>query len=415
MDATKKVLMVAFDFPPCQSAGVQRTLKFCEYLPRLGWQPIVLTVQERAHAKIDTRLGIPEELEPFVFRAFGLDTRQHLSIKGKYLEMMARPDQFMTWYRPAVALGKKLIRQYQPDALWSTFPYSTAHRIACKLHSWSGLPWIADFRDPFADLHTQTTSPNRAARKVDESAVIAAQQLVFTTQKTAELYLSSYPALSQDKVNVIENGYNEEVFQTVAARLQNESETAAGPFTLTYSGNLYGQGRSPKALFKAIQQLSERGVLVPGKFVLSFRGVSNVDDFQPALSEMGISDLVRFLPSVSYEESIAEMLTSDALLLLQGEVFNNQIPGKAYEYLRSRKPILALTDQQGATADLLSDVPHALIADIEQTDAIADALERLVTLEVKDNFDVQRYSRYERATALGGLLDRVTELELEGS
>ena len=99
------------------------------------------------------------------------------------------------------------------------------------------------------------------------------------------------------------------------------------------------------------------------------------------------------------------MMEADALLLLQGAEFNNQIPGKAYEYLRSRKPILALTQGEGATAQLVSDVAHAKVADINNVSEIQSAVESLRELAVDDAFDVSRYGRKNRSSQLVSILN----------
>ena len=106
-----------------------------------------------------------------------------------------------------------------------------------------------------------------------------------------------------------------------------------------------------------------------------------------------------------YQESIEEMQTADVLLLLQGGIFENQIPGKVYEYIRLGKPILALTSPGSATELLLRDLPHALTVDIENPADIGIALDALETLSVGPDFDVSRYSRYERTRELAALLD----------
>jgi hypothetical protein len=102
----KKILMIAFHFPPFSgSSGVQRTLRFVQHFPALGWQPLVLSAQALAFEKTSPDLlsEVPESV--LVERAFALDTARHLQIKGRYLGWMARPDRWVSWQFDAVRRG----------------------------------------------------------------------------------------------------------------------------------------------------------------------------------------------------------------------------------------------------------------------------------------------------------------------
>ena len=145
----KRLLMIAYHFPPLAgSSGIQRTLRFVQHLPKFGWEPMVLSAHPRAYERTsdDLMADIPEGA--IVRRAFALDTARHLSIAGRYIGAMARPDRWVSWKIGAVHEGMRLIRQFRPQAIWSTYPIATAHLIGAELQKRSGLPWIADFRDP---------------------------------------------------------------------------------------------------------------------------------------------------------------------------------------------------------------------------------------------------------------------------
>src|SRR4051812_8923822 len=145
---TKRILLVAYHFPPVQgSSGLQRTLKFAQYLPSFGWQAAVLTAHPRAyeHVTADQVDDIPAST--FVRRAFALDTARHLSIRGAYPRALALPDRWVSWWFGAVPAGLALIRRFKPDVIWSTFPIATAHLVGLTLAHLTRLPWVADFRD----------------------------------------------------------------------------------------------------------------------------------------------------------------------------------------------------------------------------------------------------------------------------
>jgi len=357
--------MIALDFPPCHSAGVQRTLSFVNHLPQSGWEPIILTAMPAIYDNVS---GSYEGDSQKVFRAFGLNTLKHLSFKGKHFAWMTKPDRFFSWYWHAVHVGKAMIKEFKPDIIWSTFPCSTTMKIAGALQKDSGLPWVADFRDPFSGVNPYVRVDNKPGAEIDEYTVLSATQLVFSTDKTAELYKSFYSGLRENRVNVITNGFNEHDFREAVLRVKGKRKNPT--FTLLHSGTIYPVGRDPHCLLDAISELRNKTNLLTNAQVL-FRGARPSAAIDIFLKKEKLEEVVLFKAAISFEDSIDEMLMADVLVLLQGEMFNNQIPGKAYEYLRSGKPILALTHSEGATASLLRSFPGVYLADMNsKTDAI---------------------------------------------
>jgi glycosyltransferase involved in cell wall biosynthesis len=228
---------------------------------------------------------------------------------------------------------------------------------------------------------------------------------VFTTQHAANLYREVYSITECPKIVVIENGFNEDIFTLVDEELLFQRAQENETFSLLHSGELYG-GRDPSLLFQAIKNLQRTHLDFPN-FELVFRGASDAQHYSNVVQDLNIDPLVRFLPKQSYHGSIEEMLSSKALLLLQSELFNNQVPGKVYEYLRARKPILALTKPGSATASLLAGVEHAVVADIDSADEIADALAKILSVNVEPDFNSDRYNRFSRTEMLASVLDRL--------
>lgn len=396
----KRILMVALDFPPCKSAGVQRTLKFAEYLMEFGWEPIILTVDESAHEQLDHSQEVPAGIK-HVYRSFSYNASRDFSIKGKYLSIMKEPDRWWTWRYSAVPLGKELIKKYQPDVIWSTYPVSTAHSIANKLANYSGLPWIADYRDPVQSRYDNSIKPVlNIAQNIEAKVLNNAAKVVFTTQQASTLYQSIYPDLPLNKFHVIENGFDEGNFQL--EDVQSGVSENTKKFTLLHSGAVYQNGRDPVEIFKAIAALKTKGLIAEDSFELVFRGISG-ELYTDIINSLGIEKLIQFKPSISYVESLNEMMAADALLLIQGALFRNQIPGKLFEYIRSNKPILALTSKIGATSELLEDVEVAYSA--EYADEVSLAIEQLMRTETCERKNIARFSRYEKTRELVTLLD----------
>src|SRR6056297_1496636 len=194
----RTVLIIAFHFPPvASSSGMQRALKTVRYLREDGWRPVVLTADPRGYeATTDSQLAeIPDDVP--VRRAFCLDAKRHFAIRGSYPGFLAWPDAWITWYPFAVAAGRRLIREHQPAIIWSTFPISTANLVARSLSQWSGLPWIADLRDPMTlDGYPPQPMRFRLVRRIDCSTMKHAAHVVFTADYTRRIYTDRYPAIA---------------------------------------------------------------------------------------------------------------------------------------------------------------------------------------------------------------------------
>jgi hypothetical protein len=392
--------MIALDFPPCQSAGVQRTLKFAEYLAKLGWQPVVLTVKKEVYRSIDTQVSISKDIK--VYRCQSLDSAEDLSIKGKYFAWSKVPDRWWSWAITAIPLGKKLVDKYQPDVIWSTYPVSTAHFIAYRLEQYSGLPWVADYRDPLQCRYDNNVHQySFVAKWIEKKTIQHSTKTIFTTKQAAQLYYRLYPDEQLNKFCVIENGFDESNFDGVI----DIDNSVVAKYTLLHSGAVYPNGRDPLLLFKAISELKKQSKVDENNFELIFRGATR-DLYLPSLVKLDILDLVDFRPNVSYKQSISEMLSSSGLLLIQGRLFNKQIPGKAYEYIRCNKAILALTPKTGATAELLLRLDSTEI--VESINQIKKAILFMLKKSPINKRNTSYYSRYTKTQKLDVLLRSIS-------
>jgi glycosyltransferase involved in cell wall biosynthesis len=411
----KRVLMIAYHFPPlAESSGVQRTLSFVRHLPALGWQPLVLSAHCRAYGRVDPRSMQQVPDGTVVRRAFALDTSRHLAIAGRYLRAWASPDRWISWKYAAVREGLRLINQFAPDALWSTYPIPTAHLIGAELQRRSGLPWVADFRDPMAHEGYPTDAYTwQQYERVEQETFRHASHAVFTTEGAAALYRARYPAHAS-RMAVIENGYDEDAFEAAEAAVPVREPLNAGALTLLHSGIVYPVERDPRPLIEALRQLRSSGRIAPGSLKLRFRGAVHEDLLNTLASEAGVAECVEVLEPLPYAQALEEMLRADGLMLLQGADCNAQIPAKAYEYLRAGRPILCLADPAGDTAALLRSAGIAASANLGDSGAIAACLDRFLQglrrgeAPAGNRCAVAHASRAGRGAALAGLLDGLT-------
>jgi glycosyltransferase involved in cell wall biosynthesis len=411
----KKVLMVAYHFPPLAgSSGIQRTLRFAQQLPEFGWEPIVLTAHPRAYERTSDDLvnELPERL--VVKRAFALDTARHLSLGGRYPGWLAIPDRWMTWRYGALAAGLSLIRQHAPQVVWSTYPIATAHVIGSALSRKAGLPWIADFRDPMAqEGYPADPAVWKSFKAIEARAVADARCSTFTTPGAAREYRLRYPAAAE-RIRVLENGFDEESFAGLASDPAREP-LLPGAVTLLHSGIVYPSERDPTQFFMAIAQMVETRQLQAGELMVRFRAAGHDDLLRTLVKRYDIEAFVELVPPIPYRAALEEMLRADALLVLQAANCNEQIPAKLYEYLRARRPILALTDPVGDTAGVVRAAGLDTIARLDSVTDIVAMLGRFIAAvragraSLPDADYVAAASRRGRSRELAALLDVAME------
>lgn len=409
---SRRVLLVSYYFPPsAQSSGHLRTLGFARYLPDYGWEPVVLSAHARSYSKTDpdSVARIPPGCA--VHRAFALDARKHFGIRGKYPSVLAQPDRWGSWWIGAVPLGLRMIKRYNIRAIWSTYPIMTSHWIAHTLHRLSGLPWIADFRDPvtIADVgRSRLTATVRAF--LESRVVLHADCAAFTTPGAAALYSERYPdAAKEDRIAIIPNGFDEEAFANLPGYAPH-----SGPLHLVHSGTLYAEGRDPTAFFEALAELRNRSAETACELRVTLRASGNEDRYSELAERVGVADIVSLAPAIPYADALRESAQADGLLLFQGREFNRQIPTKAYEYIRLGRPIFAMTDTRGDTAALLEGVNGAMVAPLDNSWSIAEALVRFLgdirryQGSLEDDQGVGRYSRVRGAATLADALHRIS-------
>ncbi len=410
----KRVLLVAYHYPPIsQSSGVHRTHKFARYLPEFGWDPLVLSCNLRAYAQYDEE-NSPDLPGVIVQRAFALDTSKHLAIRGRYPRFLALPDRWVSWWVGGVLTGLSMIRRYRPQLIWSTYPIATAHLIGLTLHKLTGLPWVTDFRDPMTDT---SYPPDPVIRKIyskiERSAVRNSSHMVFTTDDTLKKYVDRFPQANKELFSVIENGYDEDAFSQAEQSILSTTKPHSKPFILIHSGILYPSERNPEPFFLALSELHRDGHISPDRLRIVLRASGHERNYENRLKELNIANIAVLEPPIPYVDALREMLQSDGLLIFQAANCNHQIPAKAYEYFRARRPIFALTDHPGNTAQLLRNSGIDTIVDIASKDEIKTGLLNFLRLLESGNAPianiktVEVHSRRARTQQLGQLFDRL--------
>jgi len=410
----KRALLIAFHYPPGKgSSGIQRTLAFSRYLRESGWEPIVLTAARRAYPALsDEQLGdIPPDVR--VIRAFALDSARHLAVRSRYPRFFAYPDRWISWWPAAVTAALRAIRRHRPDVIWSTYPIATAHLIALAVHRLTGIPWLADFRDSMTEEGYPTEpGKRRVYRWIEQKTVSNAAVSVFTAPGALEMYRDRYPGEGYSDWRCILNGYDEAAFADAAAYPPAAAD--GDRLVLLHSGLLYPSERDPTAFFEALRRLKEAGTVAAAGLEVRLRASGFEREIGSLIEAAGIGDIVTLRPPVSYSEALSELMAADGLLIFQASNCNHQIPAKLYEYIRARRPVLALTDPAGDTAGVMRQSGIDTIVAIDSPEEIAAGLTSFLSLiasnsaPVASDESVTRYSRRSQTRELAALFDSVS-------
>lgn len=391
MKPAPHVLVVAYDFPPHGAIGTMRTLRLVRHLDESGWRVTVLTGDPRAYLPwTPVEPALLERVPPDVRTVRAGAVRWFASLERRFrpapragvanrgtgsalpapdgprppvgrrgtlrgvkreLDMLLSvPDRENGWIVPAVLAGLRAARRAgRPDLLYSSAPPWSGQLVALALARRWRCPWVADFRDPWARAPWRDDRSDRVRRanaRLERLVVTRADVVVFATRGNHDEFAAHYGPEAARRFHVVPNGCDPSEFEGL------EPAPEPGRFVLLHAGSLYG-GRNPLPLCRALARLLAEGRLDPGTFRLRFLGPVNPAgiDLPAECQALGLGGVVEFPGRVSRAESLRQMLSASALLLLQpGHTVS--IPGKLYEYLAAARPILAVAEE-GEIADLV--------------------------------------------------------------
>ncbi len=404
------MLCIAYYFPPVACSGTHRTRAVVRHLPCYGWRSVVVTARPDPKADVDRSLlaCLPEDL--VVYRtpaphllSWGSQCWSALSGRrrspdgdpnpgGKrggngssecgWVDWASRwmqvPDMTVGWIPWGARAACRAVRRHRCDAIYSSAPQWSAHLIALLVKSLTGLPWVADFRDPWrASPFRKMPYPSvdRYDAWLEERVVRTADWVVCNSDPVRKDFMARFPERSARFVTV-PNGFDPEDFVDLKPR------RPAGPdcLLLTHVGWFYGP-RRPDGIFRAIRLLEERGSL--GRPVcLQLVGSPHYDgkSLQGLAARYGVGHAVRLPGEVPHREALERMRGSDIQLLVgfNGPGADLQVPGKLFEYLGVGRPVLALASPQSAIADVIRRAGiRGEVCDPDDPEQIAAAVLRL--------------------------------------
>ena len=429
----KKVLIITYHWPPMGGGGVQRWLKMVKYIREFGWEPIIFTAEDAEVSLSDPELvkEIPENVETHrvpIWEPF--DLYKKLIGKGKNekiqpglldesgksnwkndLILWVRgnvfiPDAKMFWKKPAVNYLNDYLKDHQVDAIVSSGPPHTTHMIAKAVKQKFGIPWLADFRDPwtFVDYYDQLKISKWADKKhhkLEADVLRQADKTVTVTWSWADDFNKKKIA----EVDVVTNGYDPADFKRA---------TGATPktFSITHIGSM-NKDRNPIHLWPVLKQLVDE---VEGfKSVFEIRLIGPVD-FQifKSIEESGLNEFLKHTPYKGHSEVIDDLLDSALQLLPINKTANlmGVVPGKLFEYIGSQRPILCVGTKEGDAARIIQETNSGEVFDYEDAEGMAKYLKKAFErFKLKDlTTESTGYKRFSRRELAGKISEHLNAI-----
>ena len=389
-----KALIIAYRFPPQGGGGVQRTLKFVKYLSRFGWWPVVHTSKNPYWSLWDEslRLEVPAGVRVYQTQTFEverLEKRLRSLLVGTGTGHPARhvaapplpptaasarqpgllaavsrtlhqhvlmPDPQIAWVPWAFAKSLYIAQREAPAVIYSTSPPNSAQVVGLLLKRALHIPWVADFRDPWTEgsrrqiAYEQNKTRQRVEEALEGAVIRHADQVIVTTEKMAEQFVAKYAPVSRRKFSVITNGFDPPDFREITSEPRHLKPEE---FNVTLIGNVETMFDATPFL-QAVQGLIEESPEIRATLRVNFVGTKR-GKYDAFIEQHHLGRHIHYVGYVPHGDSLQYLAESNVLFFCQVPDYGSasvQLPGKLFEYLYMRKPILALT-VPGVTTDLL--------------------------------------------------------------
>jgi glycosyltransferase involved in cell wall biosynthesis len=403
----KRVLIIAYYFSPIGGIGSIRLTRFASLLPDQGWEVTVLAPRDTPHEQ-DPELTFPEENvvrarsiefsrigRAVTFAGSSFDPSRP-SIRGRLRELAHRylffPDPQIGWYPGAVTAGMRALRTQRFDAIYSSAEPVTAHLVARTLSRHSGLPWVAESRDPLSGRLRPDDPHARRAQQLEAAIAREATVMVMPTPTWAAHYGSRWGT----EVAVLPNGHD--------GRLPERRQPTEP--TLAHIGTYHAGRDDLSAVWEALALMRRR----QSGPVPRLRLVGHPSpELAQELGRYGLDDLVHNVGFVAHEQAKVEMMSASMLVasgITGGDaVARGWVPAKLFAYLASGVPVLYVSGPNTDAADLMRGQPECYVVDHDDAEGARQALEAGLASPGRAR-NTEHLSRVAGTRRLAAILDR---------
>ncbi|CAZ98196.1 glycosyltransferase family 4 protein [Zobellia galactanivorans] len=422
----KKVLIITYYWPPAGGPGVQRWLKFVKYLRDFGIEPLVY-IPENPHYPIEDATLASEVVENLtvysqpLFEPYGIakvfsskktkrissgiiQTKNQSVFEKAMLWVRGNffiPDARKYWVKPSVKYLSDIIAKEKLKTIITTGPPHSVHLIGRELKKLHGLQWLADFRDPWTSIgyhkELRLSKNSQKEHKALEHAVLNEADKIVVTSKTTK---EEFESITKQPISVITNGYD----------LEHSGEVDLDKgFTISHIGSLLS-GRNPENLWKVLSQIARENAVFRGDLQLEFMGVVS-QDVMDTMYRYELGPYIKMRGYGSHAEALRKQQSSQLLLLVEidSEETKGIIPGKLFEYMAAKRPILAVGPQGWEAGEIIQGTNAGKVFDYSALEPLKNTI--LAWYEaykkgsiVSESVDVERFSRRALTEELSKLL-----------
>lgn len=360
----KKVLIITYYWPPAGGPGVQRWLNFVKYLKKFQIDPIVYIPSNPDYPLLDQTLEeeVPKDItilrnkifEPyFLARIFSRkqtktissgiiaeDNNQNflqkfmLYVRGNFFI----PDARKFWIKPSTKFLAKYLSENNISTIITTGPPHSLHLIGLQLKEKVELNWIADFRDPWTEIgyhkKLKLTETSEAKHLKLEKLVLKKASHIITTSFTTK---KEFEEKTKTPVSVITNGFDQ---------INLPEEVPDSKFSIAHIGSLLS-GRNPKNLWKVLGELIKANLSFSKDFQLNLVGAVS-EEVLNSIRDAGLGQHIKIFGYIPHPEAVKFQRRSQVLLLVEIDSRETRgiIPGKLFEYMGAKRPVIAVGPPQ---------------------------------------------------------------------
>lgn len=422
----KKVLFIAYLYPPIANSGTRRSLEFVNHLPDSGWEPIVLTVANPPSNSCEPSLldeirpgtrvervrlwsDIAAEKIATVFGIFMDRNRVANGLRWRIERFFQIPDDCVAWRSTAIQHAIALYERERFDAIYATGWPWTSFLIAAEVSKKTGCPFVIDYRDLWKPSDAEWDKHTRLQKWIQphlERKILRNASAVITTTPSFAKMLENDGA--RDKAVCITNGFDPDDFSGATVSREPGEDYHV---KITYTG-VWRPGYGPDNLYAAIRHLKDK------KSPCLARLKATVAGFPPGRArEYEIEDIVEELGQVTHSRAVELMTSANALYLpvSKGLYEKASLPGKLFEYLGSNRPIIASSQPDSEVTAILCSVGGNCVVAPGDIEKLGDVIEKLCATDGSTPFSeripgaVSRYERSSLTKELAALLEKISK------
>jgi hypothetical protein len=428
MSSKKKALIITYYWPPAGGSGVQRWLKFVKYLRDFDIEPIIYTVKNPSYPILDDSLlsEIPEGIEivkqPIfepnsLLSIFGSKSKNESagfldpnpSFLGKIMQYIRAnyfiPDARKYWIKPSVRFLSNYIEKNAVDVVITSGPPHSLQLIGLQLKKQKGVKWISDFRDPWTEIdyfhQLPLTKKSTKKHHILEEEVIRKSDIILVVGDTMKKKFLKY----SDSIEVITNGFDTNEKTSIHV-LDNK-------FSITHVG-LMNDDRNPTVLWQVLKELCDS--IADFNNNLKIRLIGKVANSIVQDLSMFEASTIELIPYLKHEEVSNYQSTSQVLLLCINNVPSAKgiITGKIFEYLQSKRPILAIGPENGDASVILKNTNAGCIFDFHEKEKLKAYILSLykqykVSSLVVESKNIEQYHRRNLTEKLANVINNITQ------